>query len=211
MTCRVSGLALIASTLAFAFLGCNQLLDNNPGHATESDEAGSLAAPAAQPTSAEPSQPPGSDAGGPPSPGCSAAAPLKCGADCVDPQSSVNDCGGCNVKCAVVSNASTTCNAGVCTFACKAQFHACAGACVATSDPASCGPACSPCPVPPGGSATCINDTCAVTCHGKNVLCGGLCVSDSAFNSDPLNCGACGNACAGGACVKGVCRAPGQD
>lgn len=211
MTCKVPGLALMASTLAFAFLGCNQLLDNNPGHAAESDEAGTLPAPPTQPTSGGPSQPPGSAAGDPPSPGCPAAAPLRCGADCVDPQSSVDDCGGCNVKCAVVANAGTTCNGGVCAFACKVQFHACAGACVAATDPTSCGPACTACPVPPGGSATCVNDTCGVTCNGKNVVCGGVCVSESAFKSDPLNCGTCGTSCGGGACVKGVCKASGDN
>lgn len=211
MTCRVSGLAVMASTLSFALLGCNQLLDNNAGYAAESDEAGTRPAPSTQPTSGGPAPPPGSDAGDPPPSGCPAAAPLQCAAGCVDPQSSVNDCGGCNVKCPAVANASTTCNGGVCAFACKAQSHACAGACVSATDPASCGPACTACPVPAGGSATCINDMCGATCHGKNVLCGGLCVSESAFNSDPLNCGICGNSCGGGACMKGVCKASGPN
>jgi len=140
--------------------------------------------------------------------GCAPGAPLACGGECVDPLSSVNDCGGCNIKCAGVANANTTCNAGVCASACKAQFHACAGTCVARTDPASCGAACTRCPVLAGGSATCVNDTCGTKCHGQSTLCGGKCVGDSAFASDPLNCGVCGKSCAGGACVKGVCAAP---
>ena len=140
--------------------------------------------------------------------GCTPGAPLACGAECVDPQTSVNDCGGCNLKCAVVANAITACNAGVCAFACKVQFHACGGACASRTDPASCGAACTPCPVPVGGSATCVNDTCGAKCHGQSTLCGGKCVGDSAFAADPLNCGACGKSCAGQACVKGKCVAP---
>ena len=64
MTCRVSGRALVASTLASAFLGCNQLLDNNPGTAIDS-EAGALVEPGTPSTSGEPSQLPGADAGDP--------------------------------------------------------------------------------------------------------------------------------------------------
>ncbi len=216
MTCRVSGLALIASTLTFALVGCNTLLDNNPGTPIDTDEAGTLPDPTTQPTSGDPSQVPGSDAGG--SAGCPAGqqtcfgtcvsmldpvygcgdpscapcasphattacqgrqcvvsacepgyancnakaadgcevdlsqaktcgscnaacgasaqlcaplgpsfqctsacapgAPLQCGAECVDPQTSVNHCGGCSTKCAAVANATTMCNAGACGFAC---------------------------------------------------------------------------------------------
>ncbi len=310
MTCRVVRLVLTASALGFAVIGCNQLLDNNPGTAIETDEAGTVPGSVVQPTPGQPSQTPGTGDGdtssstgcpagqlacfgtcvstldplygcGDPScspcssthatmacqgrqcavsacePGyancnakaadgcetdlskaatcgscnaacgaaaalcaplgpsfqcsgaCPSGAPVQCGAECVDPQTSVNDCGGCNVKCAAVADATTSCNGGVCAFACKVQFHACAGRCVGNTDPASCGAACTACPVPAGGAATCVNATCGVKCHGKSVLCGGACVMDSAFDSDPLNCGACGTSCAGGACVKGVCKAPG--
>ena len=304
MTRRVLGLVLSASTLALGLVGCNQLLDNNPGTPVETEQAGTTPGPVTPG-----SQIPGADGGdlssstgcpagqqacfgtcvsmldplygcGDPScapcasthatmacqgrqcvvsaceagyancnakaadgcetdlskaatcgscnaacgaaaalcaplgpsfqcsSACTPGAPLQCGAECVDPQTSINHCGGCNVRCPVVANATTSCNAGACAIACKVQMHACAGKCVSNTDPASCGAACTACPAPAGGAATCVNDTCGVKCHGKTVLCGGACVSDAAFDSDPLNCGVCGKSCAGGACMKGACTPP---
>lgn len=138
--------------------------------------------------------------------GCTPAAPLNCGAECVDPLTSTNHCGGCNLKCADVANGTAGCTAGVCNLTCKPQFHECTGKCVAKTDPASCGAACTPCPVPAGGVATCVNDTCGIACTAPNHACGGKCVGDN----DPTACGAACTACpapAGGTatCAAGTC------
>lgn len=142
--------------------------------------------------------------------GCTPAAPLNCGAQCVDPMTNVDNCGGCNAKCAVVANATSACTAGVCSVTCKAQFHKCGGACVASTDPASCGPACTVCPAPAGGAATCVNDTCGMTCTAPSHLCGAKCVGVGAADNDPLACGAACTVCpvpahATATCTSGAC------
>ena len=206
------GPVTVASVLAFAFLGCNSILENTPGTLVEADEAGALPGPA-EPGPTEQPKPSNPDAGQPdsgekPSPGCpvgqrmcsgacvslndpnygcgdpscdacpsthgtmacqakkcvvaacdpgyadcnkvsgdgcevdlslagscgacnavcaaaaplcapsgptfqctngcTPGAPLNCGAVCVDPNTSTNDCGGCNMKCPVVANSTST-------------------------------------------------------------------------------------------------------
>ena len=117
--------------------------------------------------------------------GCTPAAPLRCGEACVDPLTSIANCGTCGVACPAVINATTSCAAGVCAFACTELFHACAGACVSRTDATACGAACAPCPVPPGGAATCIADVCGVACADGFRLCGAACVG----RTDVLACG----------------------
>jgi hypothetical protein len=117
--------------------------------------------------------------------GCSTSAPLACGAECVDPKTSANHCGGCNVKCPEIANGTTACAGGLCGLTCKPQFHVCGAACVASTDPATCGATCTPCPVPPGGTATCVNDVCGVQCPATAQACGGKCVT----KTDPTACG----------------------
>lgn len=122
--------------------------------------------------------------------GCTPAAPLNCGAQCVDPMTNVDNCSACNFKCPVVANATSACTASVCSSTCKPQFHKCAGACVASTDPASCGPACTVCPAPAGGTATCVADACGMTCPAPSHLCGAKCVGVGAVDNDPMACGA---------------------
>ena len=138
--------------------------------------------------------------------GCTPAAPLNCGAECADPMTSTNHCGNCSTKCPAVMDGTEACTAGVCTFTCKPQFHACADKCVAKTDPATCGAACTPCPVPMGGTATCVNDVCGATCPANTHLCGNKCVA----NSDATACGAACTVCpvpTGGTatCVADAC------
>lgn len=126
--------------------------------------------------------------------GCPASAPAKCGAECVDPMTSLTHCGACNAACPVVANAVSACTLGVCSATCKATFHMCAAKCVADTDATACGAACTVCPVPPGGVASCVAGACRSTCNAGTHLCAGACVA----NTDALACGA---ACA-------VCPAP---
>lgn len=142
--------------------------------------------------------------------GCTPAAPLSCAAQCVDPMTNADNCGACNVKCPVVANATIACAAAACSFTCKADFHACAGACAPKTDPATCGPACTACPAPAGGAATCVNDKCGMTCTAPSHLCGAKCVGVGAVDNDPLACGAACTVCpvpANGTatCAAGVC------
>ena len=123
--------------------------------------------------------------------GCTPVAPLACGEECVDPNTSINHCGGCNVKCATVANSTTTCTTGTCGFTCKAAFHACTGKCVAKTDPTACGADCLACPVPANGKATCAAETCGFTCNAGFTKCGDKCVGPN----DPTACGAACTVC----------------
>jgi hypothetical protein len=100
---------------------------------------------------------------------------------------------------------------------CGPGLKACGGDCVATDDPAhGCGAAsCAACDVP-NATATCQNDGCALqSCNPGFEDCDGDpangCEID--VDSDPDNCGGCGNACAApgqpGTCVycqQGQCQ-----
>ena len=119
-------------------------------------------------------------------------------------------------------SAGVMCGGACCAGAC------CAGACTDTStDSANCG-ACGQA-VPVGAScvggvpvqpvrASCtgapVNSVCPIGDGGTGLCCGGKCKGDAAFDSDPSNCGACGNAClttqscSGGACTGGTCNPP---
>ena len=94
--------------------------------------------------------------------GCTGAAPLRCGNDCVDPTSNVKHCGGCNAPCPAVAHATSACQARACTFTCKADFGDCnsnpADGCEAkvTDDPANCGACRHVCPA----DTTCKNASC---------------------------------------------------
>jgi hypothetical protein len=135
--------------------------------------------------------------------GCAANAPLRCGAECVDPLTSTSHCGGCNLPCRAAPNAASACVAGACTATCNPPFHACAGVCVANGDPKACGPGCTPCPVPPGGAATCVADTCGIDCAAPNRACGGRCTAQT----DPTACGPACTACPLRANAAATCAA----
>jgi hypothetical protein len=142
--------------------------------------------------------------------GCSAAAPLLCGTECVDPLTSADHCGTCTHKCPEPAQATAGCVAGLCTFTCKAGYHACGDKCVASTDPATCGTSCTPCPVPPNAMSTCVGAACGFTCTTGHADCNLLAVDGCEANltNDPANCGACGTSCGAGTCKQGLCNAP---
>lgn len=140
--------------------------------------------------------------------GCTADAPLLCGAECVDPMTSTNHCSACNQKCPEVANATTACTLGACTFVCQGPFNACGGRCTPKTDPTACGPTCTVCPVPPNATAQCTNDACTFQCSAGFADCNMLPADgcEARLADDPANCGICGRACAvGTTCNAGAC------
>src|SRR5262249_9255188 len=97
---------------------------------------------------------------------------------------------------------------GKCGKACDAQGECWHGLCI---------PACDVHCITVNGCCEpgemCVNDACVpgcpMTCGAGTTCCQGQCVPLSAFQSDPANCGFCGNACAAGElCLAGVCKPP---
>ena len=69
------------------------------------------------------------------------------------------------------------CDQGKC--ACPDGQHACQGACVDNTSPATCGTGCDACAVPVGGEATCDGTQCGSFCPAGTRLCAGACIADS--------------------------------
>ena len=117
-------------------------------------------------------------------------------------------CGAACIACPVPMGGAASCVAGACGSTCPATTHACAGACVPDSSVLACGAACTVCPAVPNAAARCTGGACAFTC----ALGFGNCDANAAngceatLASDPLNCGACGSACAAlQLCLAGAC------
>jgi hypothetical protein len=105
---------------------------------------------------------------------------LQCGASCVDPMTSLQNCGTCGNAC----SGGKTCQQGACV--CPTGTSECNGTCVdLTSDMANCGICGRTCRV----EQSCTSSQCL--CPSGQNDCNGACVSIT----DPMNCGACNNVC----------------
>lgn len=140
--------------------------------------------------------------------GCPPATPVACGAECIDPATSLAHCGECNQPCAGVANGTSACVGGACTFACAPGFHACGARCVSANDPDACGPTCAVCPDLPGTTRSCAGGGCGAVCTNRRGDCDLVIINgcETDLESDPLHCGACGNVCPSGVCRDGACR-----
>jgi hypothetical protein len=114
---------------------------------------------------------------------------------------SPTDCGMCGTACA----GSQYCSAGKC--ACRPGLTACNGVCTdLLHNVLNCGACGTQCNFAAGQrcvDGVCQNGNCA---NINRTFCNGGCYTQAQFNSDPLNCGRCGNACARNqVCVAGAC------
>ena len=136
-------------------------------------------------------------------------------------EGTLTDCSGCGDTCKAPANAAPVCKTttpnapGVCTFTCNSGWANCDGAdCSAQMGSlANCGGCANACPTSvPGGRSVCTTAApaswgkCDVACNADFSNCDGDPNNGCESNpqTDPNNCGACGNKC-GGACVGGVC------
>lgn len=119
---------------------------------------------------------------------------MKCGDQCVDPQTDNDNCGACGTSCG-----SGTCQQGMC---CAAGQTNCNGECVdLAEDETHCGSCTNAC----GGGETCQNGTC---CGDGLTACGSQCFD---VQSDETHCGDCSTACGlGESCEMGICCPTGQ-
>ena len=165
---------------------------------------------------------------------CSANYPSQCGtaasSTCVNEQTDTHNCGACGATCSSNdANSVPTCAAGGCQFACVGSLSQCGtpstngvsqtgSTCIDTSsDTTNCGGCGNVCKSddPNAAVSGCSNGACQFVCTaGFPNQCGTPMVSSTGqqtgskcvdYQSDPANCGSCGNACQGGVCVSGSC------
>ncbi len=135
----------------------------------------------------------------------------------VDFNTSVANCGSCGAPCSAPANATPTCAARTCGFACSAGFANCDGNAVngcetnLLTNVMACG-ACGAMCALPNAVAACRGGTCAVgSCLPGFADCDGFPSNGCEVNtrSSTTDCGGCGRACAPingvGACVASAC------
>jgi hypothetical protein len=125
---------------------------------------------------------------------------------CANTKTDNDNCGACDVKCP----AGKSCSDGTCKTTCGTGLTTCGDTCAnLASDNANCGACGTKC----GAGLACIDSKCATSCAPTFDFCGdadagtdsgiGKCVN---FQTDNVNCGACGVTCsAGKVCSAGTC------
>ncbi len=121
----------------------------------------------------------------------------RCGTTCVNLQSDVKNCGGCDNAC----KSNEVCNAGSCGSTCQAPTTDCNGSCVnIQTDNKHCGGCDNAC----SSTEVCDAGQCKSTCQGGTVACNGNCTD---LNTDAKHCGQCGNVCPSTqTCKAGKCE-----
>lgn len=122
----------------------------------------------------------------------------------------------CDAACPEVPGAVTTCEAGVCGWACRPGRIDCdrnaENGCEidGATDPLNCGDCGTVCPAAPGMVATCSAGVCGtgpLACSTGTGNCDGDVANgcEADLRNDPRNCGACGTRCAQPANTRAVC------
>ena len=132
-----------------------------------------------------------------------------CGGFCVDTQSNLIHCGGCNITCA--APAADTCSFGQCTCAfgpaCEGGQACCEN--IGCRDLQNDSNNCGGCGITCGPNEACQGGQCVCAADGAQCAGGETCCVDgcSDLQTDPNNCSACGMVCEGGnpACDGGAC------
>ena len=141
-----------------------------------------------------------------------------CGGACVDLQSSPDNCGACGTDCTMgaPTNGSGACVSGACVSFCnpgRADCNGGADGCetntaTSVSNCGACGVTCSAANATSGCDAgACTVAACDADFGDCDMNAANGC--ESTLLDDTMNCGACGNVCAGSTlCVAGTCGAP---
>jgi hypothetical protein len=110
---------------------------------------------------------------------CTASAPTKCGAQCVNTMTDANHCGGCDRSCNLPNTSVAICAGGSCAAqTCSNNFGDCTAAPGCETSLASvqnCGRCGNVCPVPTNAQATCGASQCDFSCIAPKVRCGNAC------------------------------------
>jgi hypothetical protein len=137
-------------------------------------------------------------AGDPDGAGCDVGETV-CADGCVDTQTSLGNCGGCDDEC----QNGEVCSEGDCVPLCGESQRFCDGACrTIVSDTAHCGECGNAC----AGGDFCIDGACEAVCPFS--ICPGAGGGEECADtfSNPSHCGACDVSCsAGSSCVDGAC------
>jgi hypothetical protein len=140
---------------------------------------------------------------------------VSCNGICVDPRSDPANCGGCGQTCSGAPNAAPRCVAGVCQVACRPGFGDCDGNAAngcetdLTQDVEHCGACATRCAGAPNATPVCTAGTCSIACASGFKDCNRDPTDGCETNveSDPANCGQCGNACVPGSGASAACSA----
>ncbi|MFO0563060.1 MAG: FG-GAP-like repeat-containing protein [Polyangiales bacterium] len=127
----------------------------------------------------------------------------------------VANCGSCGRTCPPAPNASATCAASACGFACNMGFGNCnalaADGCEVdlNTNPLHCGMCARRCMAPTNATATCATGTCGFACSAGFGDCNGNGVDGCEVNTtnNAAHCGGCGMACPARANATPTCAA----
>lgn len=222
---RRLGTFLFGGTLVVVAIGCNSLLENEPGRLDRGASAGQSPGPSATPEDGSAAEPisgssngtgsSGGEVGATPDAGGTACGTSQkvCGGLCVSVEDPFFGCGALACARCDVPNATAACLAGACGVGtCAPGFADCnalpADGCEASlqtvTDCGGCGLAC---PTLENVAMTCVGGACTGTCAAGFGDCNGK-VEDGCEKNllkDRNNCGTCGARCVFGKCEQGAC------